>query len=95
MSDFSRRKFLTNTPILAVGAVAGGTLDSKAAANSEPAGGATQRISLDGEWLFPADPNGTGEEKNWFRAGGFRRGRGPSKYHIHGKLKRRVLIIVT
>ena len=54
----SRRRFLQNS--LALGAIAP---EPPASATLETR--ATERISLDGEWMFRTDQQDTGEKQNW------------------------------
>jgi len=55
----SRRRFLQNS--LALGAIAVPEPPASAALETR----ATERISLDGEWMFCTDPQDTGEKQNW------------------------------
>jgi len=70
MHSSSRRNFITKTTAWASAGLAA-PLASKPVAVPPTQPLPTERISLDGEWLFHTDPDNTGEQQNWFRADAF------------------------
>jgi beta-glucuronidase len=61
----SRRKFITGSVGAVVGALAAPKLK---AAETASCAGFTEEVSLCGEWLFRADPDNLGTQKNWNEA---------------------------
>jgi beta-galactosidase len=70
---FSRRRFLSQTQSLSLGAIALAPLpaDAKVSESQHNAGAsaeATQVLSLDGNWLFRTDPDNSGVTQTWYGA---------------------------
>ena len=71
MHSSARRRFLAKASAWTAGALTVGRLEPAVLPDHASPPVPTERVSLDGEWLFHTDPDNTGEQKNWVRTSDF------------------------